>query len=569
LQNTVVNPRNDIVDGPFGSNLKASEYQDAGIPIIRLQNVQRNQFVDKNIKFVSPEKASELSRHSFVAGDIAVTKLGDPLGKAAIVPPTFPEGIIVADIVRIRVDPKYIDTRYVTYAVNSPETIAALALETKGTTRPRVNLGHIRSLEIPLAPTNEQRRLADKLDVFLSKVNSCRERLDRVPQLLKKFREAVLEAAVSGRLTEEWRGQQPPASVDAKLDVETILKAHITAGGHRAGNAAPPTSDVHDLDGSMFPKKWGLVDLRDAIEPGRPITYGILKPGPEVSEGVSYVRVADYPGNRLNLDTVRKTSKSIESEFARARLRTGDLLLSIRGTVGRLIVIPSELEGANITQDSARLSIQECLNKDFVRLYLSAPMAQQRMRRATKGVAVRGINIGDVRALQLPIPSLSEQREISRRVNELFALADSLQRRYQNTVSFAERLTPSVLAKAFRGELVPQDQNDEPAGEMLDRVKREREEVPMVAKKKVARRMGRAAIIEAPDQVKAVGHTEKYTLTPILKKQGRLRPEALLQSSGLGIDEFYDQLKIEEAKGLLKEVRAGKGQVDRWIEAVK
>ena len=230
-----------------------------------------------------------------------------------------------------------------------------------GVTQVNLNTEIMRDFHIPLPPRPEQQRIADKLDIVVATVDACRARLDRVPQILKKFREAVLEAAVSGRLTEEWRGQQPSSIVDAKLDVEIILNAHIAAGGHRAGNAAPPTSDVHDLDRSTFPKEWGLIDLRDAIEPGRPITYGILKPGPEVSEGVSYVRVADYPGNRLNLQTVRKTSELIESEFARARLRAGDLLLSIRGTVGRLIVIPSELEGANITQDSARLSIQRSL----------------------------------------------------------------------------------------------------------------------------------------------------------------------------------------------------------------
>jgi type I restriction enzyme S subunit len=200
-----------------------------------------------------------------------------------------------------------------------------------------------------------------------------------------------------------------------------------------------------------------------------------LKPGPEVIDGIPYIRVADYPNNRLNPSTVRKTSKSIESEFARARLREGDLLLSIRGTVGRLIVIPKELEGANITQDSARLSVQRHLNKSFVMLYLKSQMAQQRMKRATKGVAVRGINIGDVRALQLPVPSLSEQQEIASRVDALFAFADTLDCQHQQAVALAGKLTPSVLAKAFRGELVPQDPNDEPAGEMLERMRRARD----------------------------------------------------------------------------------------------
>ena len=78
LQAITLDPKKDIVDGPFGSNLKASEYISEGIPIIRLQNVDRNNFINKNIKYIHQEKAESLSRHSFTMGDIVMTKLGDP-----------------------------------------------------------------------------------------------------------------------------------------------------------------------------------------------------------------------------------------------------------------------------------------------------------------------------------------------------------------------------------------------------------------------------------------------------------------------------------------------------------
>jgi type I restriction enzyme S subunit len=92
-------PKQDIVDGPFGSNLKASSYVAAGVPIIRLQNIDRNRFLEKNIRFVTQAKANELARHSFKTGDIVITKLGNPVGKACVVPRSIPEGVIVADVV--------------------------------------------------------------------------------------------------------------------------------------------------------------------------------------------------------------------------------------------------------------------------------------------------------------------------------------------------------------------------------------------------------------------------------------------------------------------------------------
>jgi type I restriction enzyme S subunit len=177
--------------------------------------------------------------------------------------------------------------------------------------------------------------------------------------------------------------------------------------------------------------------------------------------------VADFPGDQLNLATVRRTTKEIERSYARARLRTGDVLLSIRGTVGRVCFVPPELQDANITQDTARLSIQPAIGASFVAWFLRAPTTQKRMQKAVKGVAVRGINIGDVRALQLPVPPLPEQHEIVRRVENLFALADQIEARFTKAQVQLDRLTPSLLAKAFRGELVPQDPNDEPAEVML------------------------------------------------------------------------------------------------------
>lgn len=197
-------------------------------------------------------------------------------------------------------------------------------------------------------------------------------------------------------------------------------------------------------------------------------------PGPDIPNGVPYVRVADFPNDKLNTATIKRTTAEIDAQYARARLKAGDILLSIRGTVGRVCVIPEELTGANITQDTARLSIQKEMDSRFVTWALRAPSTQQRMQRAVKGVAVRGINIGDVRALQIPVPSLDEQQEIVRRVEALFKIADAVEGHYRKAHEQLDKLPQSILAKAFRGKLVPQDPNDEPASVLLERIRAEK-----------------------------------------------------------------------------------------------
>jgi len=202
-----------------------------------------------------------------------------------------------------------------------------------------------------------------------------------------------------------------------------------------------------------LPDGWAIAELRELVRPDRSITYGILKPGSDLPDGVPYVRVADYPNDKLRFDGIRKTSSKIDQEFKRSKLESGDILLSIRGTVGRLVVIPPELEGANITQDSARISVQEDMNRDFVLWYLRSEIAQTRMRKSIKGVAARGINIGDVRALQVPIPSSEEQAEIVSRVEKLFAQADIIAQAASVSLRRAEQVDQSISARAFRGEL--------------------------------------------------------------------------------------------------------------------
>jgi type I restriction enzyme S subunit len=168
LAELFVEPNANIVDGPFGSNLKVSEYKDRGVPILRIQNIRRFSYDAKNIKFITQAKADSLSRHSFEGGDIILTKLGDPLGKACVLPEDAGVGIIVADLIRLRLDQKHIDKRWLCYALNADGVIAQLRKLTKGTTRPRVNLTHVRGLKIDVAPFSEQKRIVTKIEELFS-----------------------------------------------------------------------------------------------------------------------------------------------------------------------------------------------------------------------------------------------------------------------------------------------------------------------------------------------------------------------------------------------------------------
>ena len=152
LGDLVNNPKKDLVDGPFGSNLKSQEYIESGVPVLKIQNIKSNKFIDKHICFVSNEKAKSLIRHSFKAGDLIITKLGEPLGLCCKVPIKYPFGIIVADLIRLRPNNDIVSNTYLTYLINSEIVQKQFKAITKGTTRARVNLTVVRDIEIPSPP---------------------------------------------------------------------------------------------------------------------------------------------------------------------------------------------------------------------------------------------------------------------------------------------------------------------------------------------------------------------------------------------------------------------------------
>jgi type I restriction enzyme, S subunit len=195
-------------------------------------------------------------------------------------------------------------------------------------------------------------------------------------------------------------------------------------------------------------RKFPVRPMIELVDRARPISYGILMPGPDQTDGVKYVRVVDMRDGGIELSGIRKTSAVISNAFRRSLLKAGDLLMSIRGHVGRFAVVPTELDGANITQDSARLAVVGA-DPVFVRECLRTEAFQRWMAKHTKGVAVRGINLGDVKLMPIILPELSAQREFARVATETSELRASK----RASLAALDALFASLQHRAFRGEL--------------------------------------------------------------------------------------------------------------------
>jgi len=205
-----------------------------------------------------------------------------------------------------------------------------------------------------------------------------------------------------------------------------------------------------DMFGDPIENSYQFPVLRmiELVDPARPISYGILMPGPVQSEGVKYVRVVDMQDRGIELSGIRKTTEAISNSFRRSLLKPGDLLMSIRGHVGRFGVVPHDLDGANITQDTARLAIVGA-DSVFVRECLRTEGFQRWMAKHTKGVAVRGINLGDVKLMPIIMPDLGMQHEFAR----LATATGVLKASERASLVELDRLFSSLQHSSFRGEL--------------------------------------------------------------------------------------------------------------------
>ena len=307
----------------------------------------------------------------------------------------------------------------------------------------RVPSVFIEELDVPLAPKNEQHRIVAKLEKLLGKVDASQQRLEKIPVILKRFRQSVLAAACSGRLTADWR--------DANLGPENHLEDELPPG-------------------------WRTALVGQVIDN---LKYGTAQKCSYERRGVPVLRIPNIEQHVISHSDL-KYAELPEKEFQQLRLKPGDILLiRSNGSVSLVgksaLVREAELDFAYAGYlIRLRPNVDKVL-PEFLNLVLGSHEVRIQIEvpaRSTSGV--NNINSEEVRALRFFLPPLLEQHEIARRVEALFGLADQIKARFARAKARVDQLTQSILAKAFRGELVPQIPNDEPASVLLERIKAER-----------------------------------------------------------------------------------------------
>ncbi len=361
------------------------------------------------------------------------------------------------------------------YARSSHSSREILERNREGTTVQSVKSETLREFALPLPPLAEQRRIVAKVEELLGRVNVARKHLAKVPTLVKRFRESVLAAACSGQLTGDWR------KVHTGVQPATALLKNIQANRTTAGAAEPP-----DNVGDASPDSWALTTLGFLAEPtlrGKPfVTSGSRGWAEYVSPtGPYFIRSENIKSEYLRLADAIHVNPPVGAEADRTTVQSRDLLLTITGNnVGRTAVVPEGCPRAHVSQHVAIIRLSPVCCAEFLWLWMrSIEHGQKQLQSFFYGYTKPGLNLEQVKSVTVMLPPAQEQHEIVRRVEALFALADKIELRVQSATARVEKIAQAILAKAFRGELVPTEaelarqegRSYEPASALLERIR--------------------------------------------------------------------------------------------------
>lgn len=322
----------------------------------------------------------------------------------------------------------------------------------------RVPREFLEEVEVPLPPLAEQGRIVAQLDKLLSKLGRGRDRLERLPELLERFRQAVLASAVSGTLTNGWRTLNTPAEAGSDL-VRRIAAERSGRKNSRRTRGASASFSLDHLDDlpdlPEFPEGWGVatVGFSAAL-----MQYGTSAKSDAAPEGgVPVLRMGNIQRGRLELLDLKFLDPAKE-KLQGFLLEAGDLLFNRTNSpelVGKSAVF-GERRACVFASYLIRVRCDtSLLLSDFLVAWINSPWGRAWARQVrTDGVSQSNINSTKLAAMPVPIPSLDEQREVIQRLRALDRLATSIEDAVGSALVRSRRLGEAILAKAFRGELV-------------------------------------------------------------------------------------------------------------------
>lgn len=357
---------------------------------------------------------------------------------------------------------------FLVYAFNSLDWMPYVS----GTTRLKLTQGKMTEVPLPIPPLNEQKRIVAKIEALQARSDAAKEALDAIGPLLEKFRQSVLAAAFRGDLTKKWREQHPDTEPASKLleRIRAERRRRWEEANPRKKYVEPEPVDAEGLP--ELPEGWCWAT---AAELCITITDGDHQPPPQTESGVAFLVIGNVSGGVVDTTGCRFVDQSYYDGLDDARRpQKGDLLYTVTGSFGIVAPVLTN-EPFCVQRHIAILRPNPEIDTGLLGLSLASPGTRKQAVSVATGTAQMTVPLRGLRAFVLPVPPADEAKVLRRTVETALSAVSATGARGVSLAGLLRDMNQSILAKAFRGELVPQDPNDEPASVLLERIRRERD----------------------------------------------------------------------------------------------
>jgi len=352
-------------------------------------------------------------------------------------------------VCRIEVNEENYDKRFFFHVL--PGYLSAINANTSSVTVKHLSSKTLQGILFPLPPLAEQKIIAEKLDTLLAQVDSAKARLEQIPKILKRFRQAVLAAAISGNITQDLQSN--------------------------------PTNRVTHL-GLSIPSEWSICRISDFsdVKGGKRLPKGESLTAENT--GYPYIRAGQLKNGTVQPEDQLYLHPETQKMISRYVVSSGDVYITIVGAcIGDAGIIPEQYHNANLTENAAKIcNIASSVLNKYLSIWLRSAYLQHIIHSEIKSGAQGKLALSRIKSLPLIVPPQLEQHEIVRRVEQLFAYADTIEKQANNALARVNNLTQSILAKAFQGELTAEWREKNPelisgdnsAAALLEKIKAER-----------------------------------------------------------------------------------------------
>ncbi len=385
-------------------------------------------------------------------GDIVISRAGSVGFSYLVENPR--EAVFASYLIRFK---PHFAGRYIAYFLKSPMYWRSISESKSGVAVQNVNATKLSNVDIPIAPPGERNRVVAKIDELFSNLDAGIEDLQTAKQQLEHYRKSVLQAAVEGRLTADWRRTHDPEPA-AQLLERAEEKETVNKYKNRGKLTEPDADLMYEI-----PPTWEWIQIGDLA---RAIRYGTSDKAKKGNKGVPMLRMGDIEGGELHYDDLKYLPEDWEDK-EKFLLRDGDVLFNRTNSaelVGKTAVYkdshPETVFASYLVR--ARLYL-DVYTPDLMAYYINSVQGRKYINSVvSQQVGQANVNATKMASMPIPLPPFAEQKQIVDEVERLLSVADDAAATAEREHTRAERLRQSILKKAFSGQLVPHEDGAPP-----------------------------------------------------------------------------------------------------------